>query len=385
MTSKPASTTLLLVTTLLFLTASLAAVAAWRTLRHHHTHNTRLVPTSTSWDPQLAANYLDRREVWWQQWPRAQKDYGTLCISCHTNLPYAFVRPALQQQLHQTATPAPETTLLTSVETRVNLWPQTVPFYSDAVAGPGKTAQSHATEAVLNAILLTSNDLTQPAISPVTRAALNNAWALQLPTGGWQWQDFHLGPWESAESAYQGAALLFLQVESAPHGYASEPAARDHIALLLQYLQQQYPSQPVMSQLYVLWASSKTSNLLTPAQHDALLQKLQTLQQSDGGWRLSALDKTQRLDDSPEPTVSDGMATALAVLAMEESGTTPSDPSLTRGLSWLQHHQQPAGNWPASSLNEDRDPTSNVGLFMSDAATGYAVLALQQASNASSH
>ena len=371
MTSKPAAITLLLA-------ATLAGILAL------HLRGASKTPiataASTLWNPQQAANYLDRREVWWVQWPRAQKDHGTICISCHTNLPYALVRPALQQQLHEAATPAPETTLLKSVETRVNLWPEMVPFYSDAVSGPGKTAQSHATESVLNAILLTSNDLHKPNLSPVTRTALDNAWALQLPTGGWQWQDFHLGPWESAESAYQGAALLFLQIESAPHDYAAEPAVRDHVAHLLQYIQQLYPTQPVMSQLYVLWASSKTPNLLTPTQHAALLQKLQTLQQSDGGWRLSALDKTERLDDSPQPTASDGMATALAVLAMEESGTTTSDPSLARGLAWLEHHQQPAGNWPASSLNEDRDPASNVGLFMSDAATAYAVLALEQSS-----
>ena len=341
---------------------------------------TSSAPPSGQWNPQQAANYLDRREIWWQQWPRAQKDHGTLCISCHTTLPYALVRPALRRQLHEPSLSAPEAAMLASVQTRVNRWPEMIPFYSDAVSGPGKTAQSHATEAVLNAILLSSNDLSQPDLRPVTRAALQNAWALQLPSGGWQWQDFQLGPWESAESVYQAAALLLLQVQSAPHHYADEPAVRGHVALLLQYLQQHYPTQPLMNQLYVLWASSKTPHLLTPAQSAALLRQLDTLQQSDGGWCLASLDPTKRLDDSPRPIASDGMATALAVLALEESGTPSRNSTLARGLAWLQHHQLPAGNWPASSLNKDRDPASNVGLFMSDAATGYAVLALQQSS-----
>ena len=61
---------------------------------------TSSAPPSGQWNPQQAANYLDRREIWWQQWPRAQKDHGTLCISCHTTLPYALVRPALRRQLH---------------------------------------------------------------------------------------------------------------------------------------------------------------------------------------------------------------------------------------------------------------------------------------------
>jgi squalene-hopene/tetraprenyl-beta-curcumene cyclase len=363
----------------LLLALSLAGIAAWRAAPVRSAAKIPSTSVATPWSPQQAATYLDNRELWWQQWPRAQKDHGTLCISCHTNLPYALVRPALQQQLHQTSAPAAETTLLTSVETRVSRWPEMVPFYSDAVSGPGKTAESHATEAVLNAIILTSYDVNQPHLRPVTRSALDNAWALQLPSGGWQWQDFQLAPWEAPESSYQGAAQLFLQIESAPDHYATQPANRDHIDRLRNYLQTGYPTQPLINQLFVLWASSKSPTLLTDTQRQALLQQLRSLQQADGGWRLSSIDTTPRQDDSQEPTTSDAMATALAVLAMEQSGTRPLDPTLQRGIHWLEHHQQPAGNWTASSLNKERDPNSNVGLFMSDAATSYAVLALQNA------
>jgi squalene-hopene/tetraprenyl-beta-curcumene cyclase len=360
--------------------AAFAAIAFSRPAPVSGSSNTPTpVAPLASVNPTAAARYLDSRELWWQQWPRAQKDHGTLCVSCHTNLPYALARPALQQQLHEPAAPPTETIFLTSVQTRVYDWAQMVPFYSDAANGPGKTAEAHATEAVLNAIILTSYDLRQPRLSPLARTALANAWALQLPSGSWQWQNFHYGPWESEESSYEGAALLFLQVESAPHHYAAEPAVRDHVARLRHYLQQQFPSQPLINQLYVLWASSKSPSLLTPGQHTALLQQLQTLQQSDGGWRLASLDQTQRQDDSSQPTESDGMATALVVLALETTGQSASDTTLNRGLHWLQHHQQPTGNWLATSLNKDRDPTSNVGLFMSDAATAYAILALQQA------
>ncbi|HIF08261.1 MAG TPA: squalene--hopene cyclase [Gemmatimonadetes bacterium] len=51
--------------------------------------------------------------------------------------------------------------------------------------------------------------------------------------------------------------------------------------------------------------------------------------------------------------------------------------NLNRALTWLVQNQDPrSGLWPASSLNRERDPASDLGLLMADAATGFAVLAL---------
>ncbi len=63
---------------------------------------------------------------------------------------------------------------------------------------------------------------------------------------------------------------------------------------------------------------------------------------------------------------------------MEESGNGSHEKTLQRGLQWLEQHQQKDGKWQAASPNKQRDPENNAVLFMSDAATGYAVLALEK-------
>jgi hypothetical protein len=335
------------------------------------------------WNREAAARYLDAREVWWQQWPEAQKDHGTICISCHTTVPYALVRPTLGRELGEPTAPATEKRMMDSVEKRVKGWSAMESFYSDADDGPGKTVESHATEAVMNAALLAGYDAQTGSLRPVTQEAFDEAWALQERTGekagGWKWQDFHLAPWESTESGYQGAALLMVEAVNAPGGFAQVPENREHLELLRGYLRRGYASEPVLDQLYVLWASAREPGLLTADERKALLAALSGTQESDGGWRTAALDKRVRKDHSPEPAESDGYATGLAVLAMEEAGLGKDDPLLKRGVAWLSGHQRKDGAWEAKSLNVKREPGSDAAPFMSDAATAYAFLALDKA------
>jgi hypothetical protein len=345
-----------------------------------------------TWDPAKAAAYLDSREVWWQTWPPSQQHGGTFCVSCHTALPYAWARPKLRQAAGETDPAAPEKFLTDSIEKRVANWAEMPPYYSDYV-GPGKAAQSRATEAILNAVILVSEDTRQNHLRPISRTALNNAWTLQETSGpvagGWKWQDFQLAPWESAESAYQGAALLAEKVEAAPDGYANEAEARSHLNQIWEYLDRDYASQTVLNQLYVLWASSKSPRPLTPEQRDALLQALRNLQQNDGGWSLASLDAAHNIDIwkgirhrlklALRPPPSDGCATGLVVVVLQHSGIDRQDPMLRRGVDWLKQHQTSDGSWRAESLNAKRNLQTGVGRFMSDAATGFAVMALEEA------
>jgi hypothetical protein len=76
---------------------------------------------------------------------------------------------------------------------------------------------------------------------------------------------------------------------------------------------------------------------------------------------------------------SDGVATGLITLALQEAGVPGDNAQLKRGLSWLMSNQNvPEGFWPASSVNKRRHVSSDTGRFMSDAATAFAVLALTE-------
>ncbi|MGO9437052.1 MAG: hypothetical protein ACLPH3_11775 [Terracidiphilus sp.] len=333
---------------------------------------------ATDWDRQAAARYLDSREVWWQSWDRAQKDHGTYCISCHTQAPFALARPLLHTEIGENPTAA-ETAMVASVEKRVRLWKDVLPFYSDAVYGAGKEVESRNAEAVLNAVILASYDAPRRHLRDVTRLAFDNAWALQSKTGpnagAWVWQNFDYTPWESKESEYYWAAMLAEVVANAPDNYGSDPEIVGNLAALRVYLRSHYNQQPLLNKIVVLWASAQFTGLLNPTERKSLIDAIYSHQRDDGGWSLTDLGTWQRRDKTPLETRSDGYATGIAVLALEENRISSS--YVRRGYDWLLANQdKTTGAWPAWSLNKNRDPQSNVGQFMSDAATGYAVLAL---------
>ena len=88
----------------------------------------------------------------------------------------------------------------------------------------------------------------------------------------------------------------------------------------------------------------------------------------------------KRHDNTPLDMSSDGYATGLVAYALEQVGATQAEPQLKRALAWLSKNQIDSdGRWPAVSMNNNRPVLSDTGLFMSDAATAYAVLALTNA------
>jgi squalene-hopene/tetraprenyl-beta-curcumene cyclase len=337
-----------------------------------------------SWSGKAAAGYLDERISWWMDWPSAARDHDTFCVSCHTAAPYAIARPALRSTLGEQAASPLERRLLDNVAKRVRMWKEVEPFYPTKKESDPKTIESRGTESILNALILTFTDTATGKLSANAGLALENMWGEQLKdgeaVGAFPWLQFHNSPWEG-DSQYYGATLAAVAVGTAPGNYRSLPGNQERIKLLSDCLVRERAAQVPINRMMLLWASAKIPGLLTRAQQEAIAAEALGKQQTDGGFSLSSfVGDWKRKDNTPLDARSDGYATGVVVLALEQTGMPRAQPQLKRGLEWLASNQDKTdGHWQAWSLNKQRDPASDAGRFMSDAATAYAVLALSAA------
>lgn len=341
----------------------------------------RAIGAQATWDARAAAAYLDARQTWWSAWPTAARDHQTACVSCHTALPYALSRSALGSALHESDVPAAQRKLLDDVIKRVRLWKDIEPFYPDQTRGLPKTSESRGTESILNALVLATRDAHAGQPSDDARLAFDNLWALQFRSGdlngGWAWLNFHNEPWEANESPYFGATLAAIAVGREPGGYAASPDNQDRLKRLREYLRKGIATQSLFNRTMLLWAASGIPDVLSAAERQTIIDAAYDRQAADGGWSLASLGQWTRSDNSMVDSVSDGYATGLVAYALQRAGVPSTEAHVSRALGWLvQHQDRVSGTWTATSLNKQRDLKTDVGKFMSDAATAYAVLAL---------
>ena len=334
------------------------------------------------WSPAKAAAYLDKRSTWWISWPSSARDHGTFCVSCHTATPFSLGRAALRGALGESSPSPNERKVLDSVTKRVRMWHDIEPFYPDQARGLPKTSESRGTESILNSLILVSHDLPAGHLSADARMALDNMWALQIKApdmnGAWAWLQFHNAPFEG-DSQFYGNSLAAIAIGSAPDNYQSEPAIQGGIKLLSAWLVKNMDAQTPLDRVVLLWASAKLRGLLTPEQQNRIAEETAAKQREDGGFSMpSMIPGWKRHDNTPIDPSSDGYATGLVAYAFEQAGMA--QPQLKRALAWLDKNQiESDGRWPAVSMNNNRPVLSDTGLFMSDAATAYAVLALTNA------
>lgn len=336
------------------------------------------------WSPAKAASYLDKRSTWWISWPSAARDHGTFCVSCHTATPFSLGRAALHSALGESAPTANEQKVFDSVTKRVRMWHDVEPFYPDQARGLPKTSESRGTESILNALILVSRDAPTGHLSQDARLAFDNMWALQIKAadmnGAWAWLQFHNAPFEG-DSQFYGNSLAAIAIGSAPDQYQSEPGIQNGIKLLRGWLLKNMDAQTPLDRVVLLWASTKLKDLLTPDQQSRIIAETVAMQREDGGFSMATMiPGWKRHDNTPLDTSSDGYATGLVAYALEQMGAQSNSAALGRALDWLNRNQLEAdGRWPGVSLNNNRPVTSDTGLFMSDAGTAYAVLALTNA------
>jgi squalene-hopene/tetraprenyl-beta-curcumene cyclase len=313
---------------------------------------------SGDWNKQLAAKYLDQRQQDWFAWKPAAA-VGGPCLSCHTGLTYLLARPALRRALGETVRAPYETGLLAGLKTRLDQGVK------------GKSAQAQAVEAILAALLL----------GPGETKALDRMWSLQLrerkSRGAWEWFSLDHDPWEMPESTFYGASLAAVAAGSASAEYRNQPEIRRRESELAAYLQREREGQPLHNRLLLLWAGAKLPEALPESARKQIISEVWRKQQPDGGWTLDALGPWSPHAGAPQSVNSNTYATGLTAFTLQKSGVAASDPGLKRALAWLRTHQdREHGYWRAESMNKHYEAGSMPLLFMTDAATAYASLAL---------
>lgn len=352
------------------------------------------------WDPAATARYLDARmDVWWANAKVLRTGDGqTRCLSCHTAIPYALVRPALRGMLGERTPTAHETRMIEQIRRRVAFTDGDQPYYDHTEA---KKIESRGVEAVLNAVILTHLSQANPAEADAhMRTAMTRLWDAQRADGAWDWLDFGLEPYETPDAVFYGASLAALAAGS-PAGMRASADARGEAGLerLRRYLRSTAGSQRLFNRAWALLAASRLDGVLTAAQRTSITEELASRQRSDGGWSLADLGPW-RWQRSAQPfappgkvdtellAASDAYATGLVIYAMRQSGLAADRMTIRKGQAWLRAHQSAprAGDsawapWRSHSLNFDREQGGSKGepwrrMFMSDLATAFAALAL---------
>jgi len=306
-------------------------------------------PIAAAFSAKQAAIYLDRSSLTWQKEKK--------CVTCHTNMPYMFARPALSSVQKDSGE------VREFFERyRTERWTKKDPTESQGfwviVVGAG----------------LTFNDMqTTGHLRPVTRDVLDFLWTTQRADGGWDWPDCDYAPMEIDD--HFGVTLAALAVGIAPDGYSKTEAAQAGTDKLRTYFENN-PPKSLHHRAMIAWCSKRLDGIATEDERQRTLEELLAKQLPDGGWStagfLTDWNGLERNDGEPLDTqTSDAYGTGSGIVISRELGIPASDPRMRRGIQWLLENQRESGKWFT------RSPVNDAGNLISNTGTAYAILALQ--------
>jgi squalene-hopene/tetraprenyl-beta-curcumene cyclase len=284
-------------------------------------------------------------------WTRERK-----CGTCHTNYAYMNARGALGPLAG-----AAGNEIRSFFEKRATHWD-----------GPAKEDKPRwDAEVVATAIALAIDDAgTTGKLHPVTRQALDRMWTLQRADGSWNWLKCAWPPSESDD--YYGVVLAAIAVGTAPEGYAATPRANEGMAKIRAYLEKN-PAPSLHHRAMLLWAASKTPDLLAPDAKGATIRDLLAVQRDDGGFSLTALGDWKRKDgtaNDSQGAPSDGYGSGFVVYVLRQAGLPTSHAAIQKGVTWLKTNQRESGRWFTRSVSNDKHH------FIANAGSSFAIMAL---------
>ena len=329
---------------------------------------TALSVLCADWNPRLAADYLDSRQKEWFAWAPAKREGGP-CVSCHTGLGYLLARPALRHALGESQPTLYEKGLLEGLIAR---------------AGKKEPANLLGVEAIFSALFLALQNSKSATLNEDTKQALDRLWPFQIQEGktkgALRWFSAELDPWETPDATFYGSALAALAAGAAPAEYRDQPAVRESLHELTEYLQREQEAQPLHNRVALLWASSQLPGAMPKSMRKSLIEEVAEKQQPDGGWTIESLGPWKLHAEAPPSIGSNSYATGFVAFALQKGGVARSNPTLVKALTWLRSHQdRESGSWPAESMNKQYPPGSMQARFMQDAASEFATLALLEA------
>jgi hypothetical protein len=204
-----------------------------------------------------------------------------------------------------------------------------------------------------------SDDLTDAMVSAIA--------ARQNEDGSWLHIPLVRPPLEDSQFVLSALSVRTLQRYSIP---ARKKELAERIAKARTWLAAANPHVPYERAFQILgleWSGADRATV------EGALRELRRLQRRDGGW--------PQLTTLP----SDAFGTAVALYALRQTGTPPTDPAYKRGVQFLLANQKSDGSWHVPSRAPKVQPYFQSGFphdhdqWISTAATAWAVTALAEA------